>query len=99
MKGETQTRKNLSSGAKLLYVMVVVFIVCGGNGIGLLTAAVIWRKTRNLALAISMMLAITLLAFGFAVLVIVMCHRVAAQNPPGEMASGAEPDPQVISEE
>ena len=76
------------SKMKLLSVMVVVFIVCGGNGVGILTGAVIWRTTQRLALSVAVTLAITLVAFFVAVCLILVCRRLAAQD-----REEAAPDP------
>ena len=53
---ETQERK------KLVFVLLVVLILCGGNGIGIITAALIWKFTGAIAGAILTAVAITLAA-------------------------------------
>jgi predicted lipid-binding transport protein (Tim44 family) len=86
---------------KLIYVMVVVFIVCGGNGLGLLMGGLIWRSTGRLGLAIGLMVGITLLAFLLAVCLILVCSRLAAQDEPQKKATpaGEESQTQIIPEE
>lgn len=97
---EKKTAGAVSPGAKLLYVMAIVLIVCGGNGAGLLAGAVIWRASRRTALAVAVMLAITLLAIGLAVCVLLACRRAAAQDAPGaEAAPGERQNSEVISGE
>ena len=80
MNEEKKPGKGLGSKMKLLSVMVVVFIVCGGNGVGILVGAVIWRTSQRLAPAIAVVLAITLVAVGMAVCLVLVCRRLAAQD-------------------
>lgn len=51
------------SGNQLLFVLLVVLIICGGNGVGILTAGVIWKLTHQLGIAIAAAVLITVLAF------------------------------------
>ncbi len=76
--------------AKLLYVMVVVFIVCGGNGVGLLAGALIWRFTQRLVPAIVALAGLTLLALGLAAGLVLCLRRLAAQDRAEEAAAPKE---------
>jgi Na+/citrate or Na+/malate symporter len=58
---------------RLLFVMLVVLIVCGGNGVGIITAALIWKYTGRVVAAIVAVTIITLLALAGA-LALILCH-------------------------
>lgn len=60
---------------KLLFTLLVVGILCGGNGIGILTAALIWKFTGAVAGAILTAVAITLLALVCVILLILHRNR------------------------
>ncbi|MBR1781226.1 MAG: hypothetical protein IJ751_07495 [Oscillospiraceae bacterium] len=60
---------------KLLFVMLVVLIICGGNGLGILTAALIWRLTGLRAAAILAVVGITVVAFVCGMALIVFRNR------------------------
>ena len=60
---------------RLLYVMLVVLIICGGNGLGILAAALIWKFAGALAAAILTAVGITVLAFLGAMLLIVSHNK------------------------
>lgn len=47
---------------KLLFVLVIVFIICGGNALGIFTGFLIWRITGKTAAAILSLVGLTLLA-------------------------------------
>jgi hypothetical protein len=83
-----------SSKSKLIFVLVVVFIVCGGNGLGFLMGGLVWRATQKIGIAIAVMVGITLLAFGLAICVILACRHLAAGDQPS-----LEETKSVISEE
>ena len=40
--------------ARIAYVMAIVAILCGGNGIGIVAAGLLWKKTQNLSGAIAL---------------------------------------------
>ena len=54
---------------------VVVAIICGGNGIGILAAGLIWKFTGNIPGAIAAVVAITVVAFVCAMALIVHHNR------------------------
>lgn len=60
---------------RLLYVMLVVLIICGGNGAGILTAALIWKSTGHIPAAVFAVVFITLLAFIAAMLVVLFHNK------------------------
>ena len=62
--------------ARIAYVMAIVAILCGGNGIGIVAAGLLWKKTQNLPGAIALAVAFTAAALAIvAVVVLVMCNR------------------------
>jgi predicted lipid-binding transport protein (Tim44 family) len=89
-----------SSKTKLLFVLVVVFIICGGNGLGLLMGGLVWHATGQIGLAIAVMVGITLLALGIAICVIVACRHLAEGNQPQVQMEedSTKEDQSVISE-
>jgi hypothetical protein len=95
---EKTPASTISSKSKLLFVIVVVFIICGGNGLGLLMGGLVWRSTQRIGVAIAVMLGITLLALGLAICVILTCRRLVDGDRPQE-ASAPEEAKTVIPEE
>lgn len=75
-----QSGKQPKKKGHLLFVLVFVFIFCGGNGLGILTSAVILLKTGRKLLAIGILLGITLLALLLAILVAVAYFRSVARD-------------------
>ena len=55
--------------------LLVVAIICGGNGIGILAAGLIWKFTGNIPGAIAAVVAITVVAFVCAMALIVHHNR------------------------
>lgn len=74
-KNTPETSQPRQDPNRLLYVMLVVLIICGGNGLGILTAALIWKFTGALTAAILTAVGITVLAFLGAMLLIVSHNR------------------------
>lgn len=68
-------RENQSDASKLIYVMLVVLIICGGNGAGILAAALVWKFTHLLSAAILSVVGITALAFLGGMLVILSHNK------------------------
>ncbi len=56
---------------KLIYVLLVVLIICGGNGIGILTAGLIWKLTGAIGIAVLVAVIITIVAFSAAMLLMI----------------------------
>ena len=57
---------------KLIYVLLVVLIICGGNGAGILTAGLIWKLTGAIGAAVLAAVVITVIAFAAAMLLMVL---------------------------
>lgn len=75
------------SGNRLIFVLVLVLIFCGGNGAGMLAGALIWKMTGQLKPAILAVVGITVLAFVIAMLAAVGYLRSVAAS-----SKSAEPD-------
>lgn len=72
----TPERQDSGQGTgQLLFVLLIVLIICGGNGVGILAAGVIWKLTHMLAAAILAAVAITLAAFIAAMLLVVLRNK------------------------
>lgn len=72
----TPERQTPDQGSgQLLFVLLIVLIICGGNGVGILVAGVIWKLTHMLAAAIMAAVAITLAAFIAAMIVLVQHNK------------------------
>ena len=55
--------------ARIAYVMAIVAILCGGNGIGIVAAGLLWKKTQNLAGAVALVAGLLI------VTVVVLVHK------------------------
>ena len=60
---------------KLTLALLVVLILCGGNGIGIIAAALIWKQTGAIAGAILTAVGITLVALLCAIALILRHNR------------------------
>ena len=60
---------------RMAYVLLVVLIICGGNGIGIITGALVWKFTGAVGIAIALAIGITAAAFAGAMLLIRSHHR------------------------
>lgn len=60
--------------ARIAYVMAIVAVLCGGNGIGILSAGLYWKATGSLPGAIGIVVGVTVLAL-LVVAVIVLVHK------------------------
>ena len=60
---------------KLIFVMLVVLIICGGNALGILTAALIWKLSGSIPAAILALAGITLVAFVCGMALVVLRSR------------------------
>lgn len=60
--------------ARIAYVMAIVAILCGGNGIGIVAAGLLWKKTQNLAGAVALVAGFTAAAL-LIVTVVVLVHK------------------------
>lgn len=59
---------------QLKFVLLVVLILCGGNGVGIIAAALVWKCTASLAGTILTVVAITIVAFLWA-MVLILRHN------------------------
>lgn len=64
---------------QLIYIMVVIAVMCGGNGAGIVAAGLYWVRTHNLAGTIGIVVGVTAAAL-VAVLIIVLVHRRSARK-------------------
>lgn len=60
---------------RLIYVLLVVLIICGGNGLGILAAGLVWKFTQNIVGAIIAVVAITVIAFVIAMVLVVRHNK------------------------
>ena len=60
--------------ARIAYVMAIVAILCGGNGIGIVAAGLLWKKTQNLAGAVALVAGFTAAAL-LIVTVVGLVHK------------------------
>ncbi len=59
---------------RLTYVMLVVLILCGGNGASIIAAALLWKRTGQTAAAILTVVGVTAVAF-LAAMVLIRSHN------------------------
>lgn len=76
--GTPETPAPQGDSQRLTYVLLVVLIICGGNGLGILAAGLVWKFTQNIAGAIIAVVAITIVAFISAMALVV--HHNKKQN-------------------
>ena len=55
--------------------LLVVLIICGGNGVGILAAGVIWTLTQHMAAAIVAAVIITVLAFAVGMTLVILHNK------------------------
>ena len=60
---------------RMLFVMAIVAVLCGGNGIGIVAAGIFWKQTQNLAGAIGILVAVTAGALVIVALIALLHHR------------------------
>lgn len=68
--GIADKRREQDERDKLRFVLKIVLIICGGNGIGVLAGAFFWKYTGRTPQAVTLMVLITAAAFLYAVLLI-----------------------------
>lgn len=59
---------------QLKFVLLVVLILCGGNGVGIIAAALVWKFTASLTGTILTVVAITAVAF-LCAMVMILRHN------------------------
>ena len=84
---------------RLILVLVFVLIFCGGNGIGILLGALIWKKTGSMAGGITAMLIITIAAFALAMLVISLTLKSIAADATNSQLQSYPADEKTIPDE
>lgn len=67
---------------RLKFVLLVVLILCGGNGAGIIAAALVWKSTGLLWGAILTLVGITLLAF-LGAIALILSHTRKRKNSAG----------------
>lgn len=60
--------------ARIAYVMAIVAVLCGGNGIGIVAAGLFWKSSHSLPGAVGIVIAATVIALVI-VAVIVLVHK------------------------
>ena len=60
--------------ARIGYVMLIVAVLCGGNGLGIVAAGLFWKASHNLVGAIAIAAGATIIGL-LLVLVIVLVHK------------------------
>lgn len=60
---------------RLTYVLLVVLIICGGNGLGILAAGLVWKFTQSIVGAILAVVVITIIAFVSAMVLVVRHNK------------------------
>ena len=75
VKSDPECREGGQGSGQLLFVLLVVLIICGGNGVGILAAGVIWKLTQHMAAAIVAAVFITVLAFAVGMTLVVLHNK------------------------
>ena len=70
VKSDPERREDGQGSGQLLFVLLVVLIICGGNGVGILAAGVIWTLTQHMAAVI-----ITVLAFAIGMTLVILHNK------------------------
>ncbi len=60
---ENVSQNGSADPKRLRYVLLVVLILCGGNGISLVTAAILWKVYASFLISALAVIGITLIAF------------------------------------
>ena len=99
--------KKKHSTATLVFVLLVVLIICGGNAVGILVGAVIWTASGRMVPAVTALVVISIAAFAVGMALVALNHRRIAEEARAaqkeeEAAAGTagsaapEPDPARI---
>ncbi len=67
---EKKEQPPANSTKRLVNIMIVVLIICGGNGFGIILAAVLWKYTGMVLASIALMIVITAIFFITAMLIL-----------------------------
>lgn len=71
--------ENNQDPQRLKYVLLVVLIICGGNGVGIVTGALLWKCTGAVVGAILTAVAITAAAL-IGALALIVSHNKKRKN-------------------
>ena len=82
--------KKEKSTADLVFVLLIVLLICGGNGLGILAAGLLWKAAGSLALSITVLVLITLTGFALAMALVAVNHRRIAEEAMARKAEAAE---------
>ena len=74
----------VSPKSRMLFVLVIVFIFCSGNALGILLGAIIWVRTARKALAIGVLIGLSILGFLMALLVALVYFRGVTERAKSE---------------
>lgn len=61
--------------ARIAYVMAIVAVLCGGNGIGIVAAGLYWKQTQSLGGAIGIVALATAIALAVVAVIVLVNHR------------------------
>mgnify|MGYP004658957625 FL=1 len=75
VKSDPECREGGQGSGQLLFVLLVVLIICGGNGVGILAAGGIWKLTQQMAAASVAAVIITVLAFAVGMTLVVLHNK------------------------
>ena len=87
--------KKENSTADLVFVLLIVLLICGGNGLGILAAGLLWKAAGRLALSITVLVLITLTGFALAMARKAEAAEAAETPPEASAGDAAPPDPEA----
>ena len=61
--------------ARIIFVMIIVAVICGGNGMGIVAAGIYWKLTGNLSAAIAIVVGVTVGALALAAVIALIYKR------------------------
>ena len=71
-----------STNGQLKFVLLTVLVLCGGNGVGIIAAALVWKATASVKFAILTLVAITVVALVSALAMIVIHIKNKGKSDP-----------------
>ncbi len=92
----TSTRQHTTGG--LIFALLTVLLICGGNGMSILVAGLLWKSTGSMPLAIVTVVGLTAIFFALAMVMVALRHReIAAEALAARAAEAAQatPDPEA----
>lgn len=82
--------QNNSGIRKLKFVLLVVLVLCGGNGAAIIAAALVWKATASLPSAILTLVVITLAALAGALAMILLHIKKSKRQTTEPAMKGSE---------